>query len=207
MQGVGRASIAEATMLKIGLKPMRVKRFALAQSSLSDPRFSKGFTLFELVVVISIVAVLATVFLSRVLYYQEQAEKTAMVGVVGAIQSALIMQYGRILTHGQPSDAEWLAKDNPMNWMQQKPLNYAGEFYEPTPLTVESGNWIFDLKSRDLIYVISITDNFKLGKDGKPWIRFHTVVKYESSRLPSLQNSPPELTGILFEPVEPYSWF
>lgn len=170
-------------------------------------RYSKGFSLFELVVVISIVAVLAGVFLDRILFYQEQAEKTAMVEVVGVIQTALILQYGEVLTRGRGSDMSFLKKDNPINWLQQKPRNYAGEFYAPTPLSVESGNWVFDLKSRNLIYIPNIANNFKPGKDGKRWIRYHVSIKYEQSRLPSLQDAPPELTGMLFEPVEPYSWF
>ncbi|MDO8464471.1 MAG: type II secretion system protein [Gallionella sp.] len=168
---------------------------------------ARGFSLFELVVVISIVAVLMAILLGRMLYYQEQAEKTVMAEVAGAIQSALIIQYGRILTRGKKSDVEWLVKDNPMNWLQQKPPNYAGEFHDLTPLTVETGNWVFDLDSRDLIYVPRLVNNFKPGKDGKQWIRYHVVVQYDPSRLPSLQNAPPELTGILFQPVEPYSWF
>lgn len=166
-----------------------------------------GFSLFELVVVIGIVSVLMGIFMGRVIYYQEQAEKTAMEGVASAIQSALIIQYGRILTHGKGSDVEWLAKDNPMNWLQQKLDNYAGEIYAPTPLDVEPGSWVFDLTSRDLIYVPRITNNFKPGKDGNQWVRYHVVLQYESPRLPSMQGAPPELTGLLFEPVEPYMWF
>ncbi len=168
---------------------------------------SKGFTLIELVVVITIIVVLMGMFLNRVLFYQEQAEKTAMEEVAGAIQSALTMQYGQILTRGKPSDVAALAQDNPMNWLQKKPRNYSGEFYDPTPLSVASGNWMFDLKSRDLIYVMRNANYFKPGRDGKKWIRFHVAVNYEKSRLPSLQNAPRELTGLLFEPVEPYSWF
>ena len=176
-------------------------------SAIGRQKLCRGFSLFELVVVISIVAVLMSIFLGRVLYYQEQAEKSAMVEVAGAIQSALIMQYGRILTRGKTSDVEWLTKDNPMNWLQKRPPNYVGEFHAPTPLTVEPGNWVFDPNSRDLIYVPRIVDKFKPGKDGRQWIRYHVVVQYEPSRLPSLQNEPHELTGILFEPVEPYAWF
>ena len=178
-----------------------------ARSAGKNLSSARGFSLFELVVVISIVAVLMGIFLNRVLYYQEQAEKTAMVGVVGAIQSALTLQYGQILMRGKASDIEWLAKDNPMNWMQQKPDNYAGELHGPTPMDVEPGNWVFDLDSHDLIYVPRIVNNFKPGKDGKQWIRYHVAVNFEPSRLPSLQDAPHELTGILFEPVEPYSWF
>ena len=168
---------------------------------------SKGFSLFELVVVICIVAVLASVFLGRVLFYQEQAEKAAMVEMVGIIQTALILQYGEVLTRGKASDLVFLQNDKPMNWLQQQPHNYAGEFFDPSPLSVEPGSWVFDLKTRDLIYVINIANNFKPGSDGKNWIRYHAVFKYESPRLPSLQAAPHELTSLLFEPVEPYSWF
>ena len=171
------------------------------------PCTSKGFTLIELIVVISVIVVLMGLFLNRALFYIEQAEKTAMEQVAGSIQSALSLQYGQILTRGKSSDVRALAQDNPMNWMQKKPRNYAGEFYDPTLLAVESGNWVFDLKSRDLVYVMRNADHFKPGKDGKKWVRFHVAVNYEASRLPSLQNTPHELTGIVFEPVEPYSWF
>jgi prepilin-type N-terminal cleavage/methylation domain-containing protein len=177
------------------------------QDSNLAPYSSKGFTLLELIIVITVIVVLMGLFLNRAMFYMEQAEKTAMEQVAGTIQSALTLQYGQILVRGNPSDVAALVQDNPMNWLQKRPRNYVGEFYNPTPLAVDSGNWMFDLKSRDLVYVVRIANNFKPGKDGKKWIRFHVAVNYEASRLPSLQNAPPELTGIVFEPVEPYSWF
>jgi len=158
-------------------------------------------------VVITIIAVLMGLFFDRVLYYQEQAEMTAMEQVAGTLQSALTLQYAQILTRGKSSDAAALARDNPMDWLQKKPRNYAGEFYDPTPLTVESGNWVFDLKARQLIYVVRSANHFKPGRDGRKWIRFHVATYAAPSRLPSLRNAAPELTGLLFEPVEPYSWF
>jgi general secretion pathway protein G len=179
-----------------------------AQSLALSPQSSKrGFTLIELVIVITLIVVLMGLFLNRALFYMEQAEKTAMDEVAGAIQSALAMQYGQILTRGKPSDIGALAKDNPMNWLQKKPRNYAGEYYDPTSAAVGSGRWVFDLRSRDLIYVVRSASYFKPGKDGKKWVRFHVAINYEPSRLPSLQNAPHELTGLVFEPVEPYSWF
>lgn len=167
----------------------------------------RGFTLLELVVVIIIIVVLMGLLIDRALYYQEQAEKTAMEGVAGAIQSALVLQYGQIQTRGKSSDIAALAQDNPMNWLQKKPRNYAGEFYGPAPLAVEAGNWVFDLKSRDLIYVVRNAHYFKPGKDGRKWVRFHVVLDYEPPRLPSQPNASPDLAGALFAPVEPYSWF
>jgi hypothetical protein len=32
-------------------------------------------------------------------------------------------------------------------------------------------------------------------------------LSYTKSLLPSLHDEPAELTGLLFEPVEPYTWF
>jgi len=167
----------------------------------------RGFTLIELVIVIIIIAVLMGLFMNRFLYYQEQGEKVAMQEMVGAVQSALTLQYGQLMTRGKASDVAALVKDNPMNWMQKKPSNYSGEFFDATPRSATPGNWIYDLKSHELIYLLRNADNFKPGVDGKPWVRFHTVAAYDPSRLPSLQAAPVELTGLTFEPVQPYSWF
>ena len=188
------------------IEKVRGKAATKPLSSVFCP-LSSGFTLIELIVVIIIVVVLMGLFMNRILLYREQAEKTAMVEVAGAIQTALTMQYGKLLTRGKASDLPALVQDNPMNWLQKKPRNYAGEFYEPTPLSAEPGNWVFDLRSRDLVYILNNANYFKPGSDGKKWIRFHVAANYEVSRLPSLQNTPAELTGTVFEPVEPYAWF
>lgn len=191
-----------------GKSPILPLHLLSPQFPVLSPRFhERGFTLIELIVVITLIVVMMGFFLNRMTYYQEQAEKAAMEQVAGAIQSALTMQYGQIMTRGKLPDVPALAQDNPMNWLQKKPVNYSGEFYDPTPLAVAAGNWVFDLKSRDLIYVLHSADYFKPGADGKKWIRFHVVVSHETPRLPSLQDAPVELTGMIFTPVEPYSWF
>ncbi|MBI5429717.1 MAG: prepilin-type N-terminal cleavage/methylation domain-containing protein [Nitrosomonadales bacterium] len=168
---------------------------------------SKGFTLIELIVVIIIILILSGLFLNRMMFYIGQAEKVAMEEVAGTIQSSLTMQYGKLLTRGKPSDLAALANDNPMAWLQKKPRNYLGEFYGPTPQSVESGNWVFDLKTRELVYLVRNGGYFKPGADGESWIRFHVVIDRDPSRLPSLKNAAPEVTGILFKPVTPYQWF
>ena len=99
-----------------------------------------------------------------------------------------------------------LAIDNPINWLQQKPKNYAGEFFDPTPNTVTPGHWMFDLKSRELIYVLDRSDYFTPGKDGQKWIRFHVKLEYESP-VGVAAGSKKELASTLFEPTEPYRWF
>jgi general secretion pathway protein G len=167
----------------------------------------RGFTLIELIIVISIIVILAGLFLVRVPFYQEQAEKAAMQQVAGAIQSALVLRYGALAARGADNEIELnkLVSDNPINWLQQKPKNYAGEFYAPTPGAVAPGNWMFDLKVRELIYVTDRGEYFSPGKDGNKWIRFRVQLGYEP-RL-GRPESGKELVSVLFEPSEPYRWF
>lgn len=175
-------------------------------SGVLNPESCKGFTLIELIVVIIIIVVLAGLFLVRIPLYQERAEKAAMQQVEGALQSALVMRFGALQTRGAAGEKELsiLATDNPITWLQKMPPNYMGEYYDPTPRTVAPGNWMFDLKSRDLIYVLNQSDNFTPGPDGNKWIRFHVKLGYE----PKLgqPESGKELVTTLFEPTHPYRW-
>lgn len=166
----------------------------------------RGFTLFELIVVITIVVILGGLFLLRVPIYQEQAEKASMQQVEGAIQSALVLRYGALMTRGAAAEKELsiLATDNPITWLQKMPPNYKGEYYDPTPRSVAPGNWMFDLKSRELIYVVDHAAYFAPGKDGHKWIRFHVHLGYEP--MLGRPEAGKELVTTLFEPVEPYHW-
>lgn len=170
-------------------------------------RTPRGFTLIELIIVIIIIVLLAGLFLSRIPYYQEQAEKTAMQQVQGALQSALVLRYGALSVRGAANEKELsiLATDNPISWLQKPPRNYMGEYYDPTPRTVAPGNWMFDLKSRDLIYVLDHADYFTPGKDGRKWIRFHAQLGYQP--MLGKPEAGQELASTLFEPLEPYRWF
>lgn len=167
----------------------------------------RAFTLIELIIVIIIVVILAGLFMSRIPYYQEQAEKAAMEQVAGALQSALVMHYGALMARGATSEQDLgiLASDNPMNWLQQKPKNYAGEYYDPAVGAVSPGNWMFDLKSRELIYVVDHGDYFTPGKDGKKWVRYRIRLLYESATGGGAADRK-ELVGTLIEPEESYRW-
>ncbi len=173
-------------------------------SRIPNPESPKGFTLLELIIVISIISILAGIFLSRIPFYQEQAEKVAMEQVAGAVQSALLLRFAALQTRGAATDKnlKTLATDNPIDWLQQKPKNYAGEYFDPTPRSISPGQWLFDLKSRDLIYLPQYNDNLKAGKDGYKWLRFHVRLGYEAV----VGGKGKELTSTVFEPVEAYRW-
>lgn len=170
----------------------------------------RGFSLIELIVTITIIVILAGLLLNRVWFYQEQAEKAAMEQVAGALQSSLVMQYGHLLTTGRDAEVKNLVAENPMRWLQRELPNYAGEFSGITPASIEPGNWAFDLKTHEFIYVPYRTEYFTPGKDGQKWVRYQARLVHEPARrwanAGGANKGAQELTGVLFEPVEPYLW-
>lgn len=170
---------------------------------MKNSQASCGFTLIELVIVISIIAVLAGMLMNRVLFYQEMAEKSAMQQVAGSLQSAMILQYGHRMASNMGSWVKEISTDNPMNWLVQKPKNYAGEFINVNTSALEPGNWAFNLATHELIYVPKHTEYFKPAKDGYKWIRYRTRIIYEST---NGTKGAKVLAGATFSPVEPYQW-
>ncbi len=181
-----------------------------AKSSAPSTR-QRGFTLLEMIVVISLIAILAGMLLQRVWLYQEQAEKAAMEQMAGALQTALVLQYAQFLTHGQESEIKTLTSENPLRWLMQKPGNYVGEFYGVSAEAVAPGSWAFDLKSRELVYVPYRAEYLLAGPDGHKWVRYHARLQYEGrprgGKSSGAVNNSHELTGVLFEPVVPFQWF
>ncbi len=175
----------------------------MARATLT-PRQS-GFTLIELVVVICIIAVLARVFMDRVWFYQEQAEAAAMEQVAASLQSALTLQLGSLMAQGRGAEISALTRENPMNWLARKPANYGGEFFEPGPQAVPPGNWMFDLKSRELVYVVDRADHFTPGKDGVKWVRYRVELVREHVATGAKGN--PIVVGAVLEHADACRWF
>ncbi len=163
-----------------------------------------GFTLLELVVVACVVAILAGSLLSRVWFYQEQAERASMEQVAAAVQSALTLEYARLMLRGQEQQASMLATQNPMNWLARKPANYAGEFNGATPQSAPPGSWMFDSKSRELIYVPDRSEYFTPGPDGAKWVRYRVSLVYEAPAPDGRSTRP---VGAVLELAGSSRWF
>lgn len=165
-----------------------------------------GFSLFELIVVICLVAVMAGILLNRLRVYEEAAEKAAMQQTAAAIKSALQMRVAAYMIGGRDNEIENLLKENPVNWLQEKPTGYAGEFHADAYARVRPGSWYFDLARRELVYVLNLADNFKAGPDGRKWVRYRVKLEYETEPGKGVQPRK-VLSAVGFAPVQPYVWF
>src|SRR3954462_8880798 len=89
-----------------------------------------GFSLFELVVVICVIGIVASVALDRLLRYAEIAEKAAMESTIGALRSAEGLQAAaRIMTGGLPAIAA-MQEENPIDWLAAPPAGYIGALHD-----------------------------------------------------------------------------
>ncbi len=123
----------------------------------------RGGSLFEVVVVAIIVAVLAGGLLQRLAVYRAQAELAAAERMVSVLHASLTLQIAQLQMQGRSADIDTLAGQNPMDWLRDKPGNYAGELFDPAPADVQAGNWYFDRKTHFLVYRLINANKFPEG--------------------------------------------
>lgn len=75
----------------------------------------KGFSLFELVVVLTIIGVLIAIAIDKLPAWQEQAERAAMQNVVGSLNSALGIKLASYLLGNDLAGVRALQGSNPMD--------------------------------------------------------------------------------------------
>ena len=168
-------------------------------------RLSAGFTLFELVIAIVLVAVFGGILLGRFHTYQEMAEKAAMEQTAGAVRSALAIQAAGLLARGKVDELHKLAGLNPMVLLTDAQKNYIGEFYDVTSGDITRGSWYYDLKRRELVYVVRNGMHFEPDENGNKVVRFKVGLVYNDWQKASNAETL-EVAGIVLKEVRPYSW-
>lgn len=171
-------------------------------------RQAGGSKLFEFVWVVVLVGVLSMVVLKYMLHYIEVAEKSAMENTVMNLRSALRLRLAEVLVHRDAKEGVRLARDNPINWLQEKPPNYAGEFDDPEQGSIAPGKWYYDRKSRELVYLVDRGDDFVADGNGIKRVRYRIHAPFlqkavKENRQITVNDVVGEISLIL---VEPYKW-
>jgi hypothetical protein len=136
----------------------------------------RGFSRAELLLVVALIGGLTTVLLDRLRYYQEAAEKAGMEYTISALRSALRLRLSTLMLEGRAQEARLLARQNPMDWLERKPDNYAGAFTRPAPGSIAAGNWYFDSDKHTLVYLVKNGRYFQPGADGEKRVRLKLIL-------------------------------
>jgi type II secretory pathway pseudopilin PulG len=167
-----------------------------------------GSKLFEFVFVVLLVGVLSMVVLEYMLHYIEVAEKSAMENTVMNLRSSLRLRLAEVLVHNDVTEGIRLARDNPMNWLQEMPPNYAGEFNDPEPGSIAPGKWYFDTKSRELVYLVDRGREFVPDREGMKRVRYRIYASFlqnaaKENRQPTVNDVVGDISLVI---AEPYRW-
>jgi len=167
----------------------------------------KGYTLLELVVVVIIVCILFLVALDKLWELQTTAERATMEYNVGALRSALALQFVDRIVHGDEEGIRALAGSNPMTMLNQIPGNYLGEFENIDPATLESGNWYFDKRQKLLVYLVRNSHFFRSSLSGPARVRWSVHLDIATrSRNDGSGAVVEKLEGISLVPQDLYVW-
>ena len=130
--------------------------------------------LLELVVAIAVVGVFGGLLLQRLLYLQEYAEMTAMNLTVANMRTGLRYRTADLLMRDKVSEIATLADGNPVEWLQNPPESYLGEF-DSKPDTDLHGKWYFDKSRHDLVYTVNNRRHFLPASDQDFTFRWQAV--------------------------------
>jgi prepilin-type N-terminal cleavage/methylation domain-containing protein len=161
-----------------------------------------GFTLIELVVVISVVALLFAVALDRLLRYQELAERTAVEQNLAAINIALTSKFAALIAAGRGPLIEKEVGANPVSLLVRPPENYLGELYSPSPEQLLPRSWYYDPQSGDLVYVPNRGRHLAVSGQAADRLRFGVVLSPASSSPDGIR----ELRQPFIVSRQPYTW-
>jgi prepilin-type N-terminal cleavage/methylation domain-containing protein len=151
-----------------------------------------GYSLFELAVTLAVLAVLMAILLERTQEYRGDVERQAVQQTVGVLRTALRVRFssGRPL---RPVELARAVEENPFDWLDQKPVNYLGEYYSPDLEAMPTGNWVFDRRDKTLVYLLSSPRSFSF--DASKFLKFK--VEFAQAQMTGRKNGPREVPNSL----------
>lgn len=143
---------------------------------------SNGFTLFELVVFILIVAIVFSIGMRRFQEFPGEAERANFLAISAQIRAAVHLRMMSAIAEGSWNELGNLEDSNPMDLMLETPSNYAGAFNLVDEVGMPRRTWYFDTYSGHLVYLVNDTANvYSAQGDGTSTlssIRFRIVQRF-----------------------------
>ena len=163
----------------------------------------KGFSLFELIVVIAIISILAAVALDRYARLLVDVERTSMQHDLGVLRSAVSMQVAAHFLAGDMQGLASLVNSNPMDLLSEKPKNYLGELSGSELEEIEEGSWYYNTDSNALIYLVTNERYFETELVPARG-RFKIYPVYSEKK--SGTEIKTYISGLRLRSIEPYQW-
>lgn len=156
---------------------------------------------------ITLIGILFTVAVDRLLVLKVEAERTTMLQIVGALRSAMSIQVAKKISSGSVDQLPGMAGSNPMDWLSEKPENYIGVKDEPDPADIKGYQWYFDSYNNWLVYRVTNSDYFSSPIKGAPRARFRVNLDYtDTNENKEFDPDIDEIHGLTLQSVEPYRW-
>jgi general secretion pathway protein G len=170
-------------------------------------RGERGFSLFELIIVIVILSVLLVVAVDRLLRLRFEAERATVQSVIGALRSALYIEFAAAAARNELGRMELAGGSNPVLRLAERPDGYAGEFFGADPALFDPGTWYFDTRDRTLVYLVRFPDAFVSPLSGPPRLRLAIEPDYDDlDRNGRFDPGRDPVRGLKLLPLEPYYW-
>jgi prepilin-type N-terminal cleavage/methylation domain-containing protein len=160
---------------------------------------ARGFSLFELVIALALMAVLTGVFLDRALFYREQFEKAKMEEVAADLRSSLNLRVAELALNNRLNEVHGLAEINPMDLMVERPANYLGVLKQNDSPQPPAPGWYYDNRLKEVVYYVDLGRYFAPDASGIKRASWRIVLTPGSDR-----NMPP---WARLEVARPYRWF
>lgn len=148
-----------------------------------------------------VLSILLAVFLNRLTFYQEAAERAQFESTLQTYKTALQIRLAELILERRETDARLLESANPTDLMSEKPANYGGDY----PAAPRPGTWYFDNSAHVLVYVVNTGSRLSLEyADGRKQLRFKVRVIYQPINAPGGRVN--GIAGIKLQPSRVYRW-
>ena len=185
----------------------RLQRLIVRMKIATINYHQRGFSILELVFVITIISLLFSIAVDKLLTLRIEAERVAMNQILGSLRSAMSIQIASHISKGTVNKLAESAHGNPMDWLSEKPDNYLGVLDEPDPADISPGKWYFDSYNNFLVYRVSSSDHFSSPLKGPKRARFQVTLDYSDINENGVFNADiDKIHGLSLKSIEQYQW-